>query len=257
MWSIKEFLRCPKATWGKSSQRTLDWEHPRMPSVLWIPQSLRASQGIWRSLGNLEAKMCFPDASLSRITCIKHSSGKLTISGYSNGQTLLQYKLTLSRQRHMRRLWKSYMTWPRRWAGCLDNKLSSAYIHKLPAMGGNKDGAGSSRASKDILKLKKKWMWHSWQAYHNLMYDEIWKPIIDVEWDYYIKTWKAKHGNTPLTMNCFTFMNAFMKACYKDDDELKECVEKHQQNISKPPPAEVNASYQQLVFLIWPNASNS
>ena len=108
-------------------------------------------------------------------------------------------------------------------------------------MGGNKDGTGSSRASKGVLKLKKKRMWHSWQAYQDLTYDEIWKPIIDVEWDYYIMTWKAKHGNAPLTINCFTFMNAFMKACY---EELKECIEEHQQKINKLPPAEVNASYQ-------------
>ena len=124
-------------------------------------------------------------------------------------------------------------------------------------MGGNKDGAGTSRASKGILKLKKKRMWHSWQAYHNLTYDEIWKPIIEVEWDDYIKSWKAEHGDTPLTMNNFTFMNAFLKARYEDDDELKEHVEEHRQKISKPPPAEVNASYQQLVFLVWPNPSNS
>ena len=50
MWSIKGFLRCPKATWGKYSQRTLDWEHPRMPSVLWIPQCLRASEDPWEAL---------------------------------------------------------------------------------------------------------------------------------------------------------------------------------------------------------------
>ena len=67
-------------------------------------------------------------------------------------------------------------------------------------MGGNKDGAGGSRASKGILKLKKKQMWHSWQAYHDLTYDEIWKPIIDVKWDYYIMTWRAEHGDAPLTM---------------------------------------------------------
>jgi hypothetical protein len=75
--------------------------------------------------------------------------------------------------------------------------------HKRPAIGGNKDGTGSYRASKGLLKLKKKRMWHSWQAYHDLVYDEIWKPIIDVEWDYYITTWKAEHGDAPLTINRF------------------------------------------------------
>ena len=121
-------------------------------------------------------------------------------------------------------------------------------------MGGNKDGAGSSRASKGILRLKKKRMWHSWQAYHDLTYDEIWKPIIDIEWSYYIMNWKAEHGNAPLTINWFTFMNAFMKAHYEDDDEIKEHVEEHQQKINKPPLAEVNASYQQFMILIWLNS---
>ena len=96
-------------------------------------------------------------------------------------------------------------------------------------------------------------MWHSWQAYHNLTYDEIWKPIIDVEWDYYITTWKAEHGDALLTINHFTFMNAFMKAHYEDNDEIKEHVKKHWQKINKPPLAEVNDSYQQFMFLIWLN----
>ena len=52
-------------------------------------------------------------------------------------------------------------------------------------------------------------------------------------------------------------MNSFMKACYEDDNELKEHIEEHRQKMSKPPPAEVNASYQQLVFLIWLNPSNN
>jgi len=94
-------------------------------------------------------------------------------------------------------------------------------------------------------------LWQPVQAYHDLTYEEIWKPIIDVEWDYHLKIWKADNqGQVPDKKNRFVFMNNFMRDRYnEEDEEMKQRVEEHRQaNSRDTSPDDNNDAYDQLVI---------
>jgi hypothetical protein len=109
----------------------------------------------------------------------------------------------------------------------------------------------SSQGPKGPLTLKKRRMWQPVQAYHDLTYEQIWKPIIDVEWEYYLKNWNASNQGQPPDKNRFVFMNVFMRDRYsEEDEEMKQRVEEHRQAKSRDPsPDDINEAYDQLVII--------
>ena len=104
----------------------------------------------------------------------------------------------------------------------------------------------ASKGTKTVLKLKKCRIPQSFQAYHDLTYDSIWKPIIDIEWQYFVHRWKEENTNKEFTQNRFAFMNSFMRERFnEEDEETKVLVEEHRQKKMQTSPNDLNATYQQ------------
>ena len=94
-------------------------------------------------------------------------------------------------------------------------------------------------------------MWQPVQAYHDLTYEQIWKPIINIEWEYYLKNGNADNQGQAPDKNRFAFMNHFMRDRYnEEDEEMKQRVEEHRQTKSRDTsPDDLNDAYDQLVIL--------
>lgn len=108
----------------------------------------------------------------------------------------------------------------------------------------------TNQGLKGAITLKKRRLWQPVQAYHDLTYEQIWKPIIDVEWEYHLKNQNADNQGQVLNKNRFVFMNQFMRDRYnEEDEEMKQRVEEHRQAKSRDTsPDDKNDAYDQLVI---------
>ncbi|KAF8888928.1 hypothetical protein CPB84DRAFT_1628468, partial [Gymnopilus junonius] len=98
-----------------------------------------------------------------------------------------------------------------------------------PSLGGTN---GASPSANGTLKFKKKRMLQAWQAYHDLFYEIKWKAVINEQWAEHVKQWKSAHPGQALEETRFAFMNAFIKARYKDEPEdVKKQVEEHRRKM--------------------------
>jgi hypothetical protein len=94
------------------------------------------------------------------------------------------------------------------------------------------------------LNLTKPRAWKPWQAYADLMYNEL-KPEIETGYADLLKKWEMEHADGVKKPVRFTFQNAFLKARLEaESDKMKAKVEEHRSKTLEVAPDELNRQYQ-------------
>jgi hypothetical protein len=79
-------------------------------------------------------------------------------------------------------------------------------------------GIGGARGA--VLKIKSKpKMLQSWQAYHALTYESIWKLHVDKEWEKYKAEWEVENPNEKPPKKRLQIMVEFMKGKFDNESE--------------------------------------